>query len=63
MWLVSTQGFYSVVCHRRDPDNLIVRRDMSERLCTGTSGASSSVCSAKATAEPHGISSRFLYVE
>jgi hypothetical protein len=25
MWLVTTQGFYSVVAHRDDPDKLLVR--------------------------------------
>ncbi|CAN5155318.1 hypothetical protein BH24ACT23_BH24ACT23_10200 [soil metagenome] len=32
MWLVSTQGFYSVVRHRRDPDKLIVRSRVREDL-------------------------------
>ena len=35
MWLVTTQGFYSVVAHRDDPDTLIVRgrsRDDLEAL-------------------------------
>ena len=35
MWLVTTQGFYSVVAHREDPDTLIVRgrsRDDLEAL-------------------------------
>ena len=25
MWLITTQGFYSVVAHRDDPDRLLVR--------------------------------------
>jgi hypothetical protein len=32
MWLVSTQGFYSVVRHRRDPDKLIVRGRVRQDL-------------------------------
>lgn len=25
MWLITTQGFYSVVAHRTDPDRVLVR--------------------------------------
>ena len=32
MWLITTQGFYSVVAHRRDPDKLIVRGRVREDL-------------------------------
>jgi hypothetical protein len=32
MWLFTTQGFYSVVAHRRDPDKLIVRARAREDL-------------------------------
>ncbi len=32
MWLVTTQGFYSVVAHREDPDTLIVRARSREDL-------------------------------
>lgn len=32
MWLFTTQGFYSVVAHRRDPDKLIVRGRAREDL-------------------------------
>lgn len=32
MWLTTTQGFYSVVAHREDPDTLIVRCRTREDL-------------------------------
>ena len=32
MWLLTTQGFYSVVAHRRDPDKLLVRARAREDL-------------------------------
>jgi hypothetical protein len=32
MWLFTTQGFYSVVAHRRDPERLIVRARAREDL-------------------------------
>src|SRR5436190_22648016 len=32
MWLFTTQGFYSVVAHRRDPDRLLVRARAREDL-------------------------------
>jgi hypothetical protein len=32
MWLMTTQGFYSVVRHRRDPDKLIVRARSKEDM-------------------------------
>ena len=32
MWLFTTQGFYSVVAHRRDPDKLLVRGRAREDL-------------------------------
>src|SRR5262245_28238814 len=32
MWLLTTQGFYSVVAHRRDPQRLIVRARLREDL-------------------------------
>jgi hypothetical protein len=32
MWLFTTQGFYSVVAHRRDPEKLIVRARAREDL-------------------------------
>jgi D-Tyr-tRNAtyr deacylase len=32
MWLFTTQGFYSVVAHRRAPDKLIVRSRAREDL-------------------------------
>lgn len=32
MWLFTTQGFYSVVAHRRDPDKLLVRARAREDL-------------------------------
>src|SRR4051794_4472799 len=32
MWLVATQGFYSVVAHRRHPDRVIVRARAREDL-------------------------------
>ena len=32
MWLFTTQGFYSVVAHRRDPDKVLVRARAREDL-------------------------------
>lgn len=32
MWFFTTQGFYSVVAHRRDPDKLIVRARAREDM-------------------------------
>ena len=32
MWLFTTQGFYSVIAHRRDPDRLLVRARAREDL-------------------------------
>jgi len=32
MWLVTTQGFYSVVAHRDDPERLLVRARVREDL-------------------------------
>lgn len=32
MWLLTTQGFYSVVAHRDDPEALIVRARTSEDI-------------------------------
>jgi hypothetical protein len=32
MWLVTTQGFYSVVAHRGDPDRVLVRARVREDL-------------------------------
>ena len=32
MWLFTTQGFYSVVEHRRDPERLVVRARAKEDL-------------------------------
>ena len=32
MWLITTQGFYSVVAHRDDPDQLLVRARVRDDL-------------------------------
>src|SRR3954463_13955345 len=32
MWLFTTQGFHSIVAHRRDPDRLLVRARAREDL-------------------------------